>query len=297
MILVAGGTGFLGQVLIRHLLEMELPVRLLIKPSKETPRIVKGRPMDVAVASLNDIRGMKAAFRDIDVVIHLISDERRGGKADLTGVDVQGTQALLQAARHSQIRRFIFLSHLGADHGSAYAVLQTKSISETLIINSHIPYTIFRSAIIFGPGDQFTTSVVRLLKRSPGFVLLPGDGKALIQPIWVEDLVACIHWALESKNAENQVYNVGGSEYLTVRQAIEKIMQVIGKKRILFPVSPVYLRTFSLTLEQLFPHLPISPLWLDYLASDRTCSLDTLPRIFGIIPTRFSQHLAYLKGQ
>ena len=297
MILITGGTGFVGQVLVRHLMEMGKPVRLLIKPSKETPRVQKGRQLDVAVSSLKDERGLQAAFRGVDTVIHLVTDERRGSKADFTGVDVEGTQALLHAADRSQARRIIFLSHLGADQGSAFAMLQTKSISEAHIIHSQVPYTIFRSAIIYGPGDQLTSSIVRLLRQSPGFIFLPGEGKSLLQPLWVDDLVMCIIWALENRNAENKLFSVGGGEYLTIREIVEQIMTVTGKKRLLIPLSPVYLRTLALVIEQFKPRLPISPHWLDYLASDRTCSVDTLPRTFGIIPSRFANQLNYLKGK
>ena len=297
MILVAGGTGFIGQVLVKHLVDMDQPVRLLVRPSKETPKLLTGIPLDIAVSSLEDERGLRAAFRDVDVVIHLVSDERRGSKADFAGVDINGTTALLRAASQSQVKQLIYLSHIGADKGSAYAMLKTKSICESNIIRSQVPYTILRSAITYGPGDQFTTSILQLLKKSPGMIFLPGDGKTLAQPVWVDDLVACILWTLGNTNAINQIIPVGGGEYLTIRQILEVIMEVTGRKRQLSSLSPVYLRTLALIIEQFIGRLPISVNWLDYLASDRTCSIDTLPRIFGIIPSQFSNQLGYLKGK
>lgn len=297
MILVVGGTGFIGQILVRQLIDMGKSVRLLIKPSKDSPKLLKGVPVDVAVTSLRDERGLRAAFRDVSLVFHLVSDERQGSKANLTGVDVEGTIALVRTAKQANVKRMIYLSHLGADQGSAFAVLRTKSISETQILKSRVPYTIFRTAIVYGPGDQFTTSIARLLKYSPGFVLIPGDGSTLIQPIWVEDLIACMITAMDDPNMADQVFAVGGGEYFTLRQAIEKVMNVTGRKRILVSLAPAYLRTLALILEQFIPRLPISTHWLDYVGSDRTCSLDTLPRIFDIIPARFTQQLNYLRGQ
>jgi NADH dehydrogenase len=50
-------------------------------------------------------------------------------------------------------------------------------------------------------------------------------------------------------------------------------------------------------MESIFPGFPTTVYWLDYLAMNRTCSLDTLPRVFGILPERMSLRLAYLKDQ
>jgi uncharacterized protein YbjT (DUF2867 family) len=296
MILVAGGTGFIGQALVKHLVEMGKPVRLLIKPAKESPRLPKGVSIEAAVTSLQDERGMRAAFRDVDVVYHLVSDERRGSKANLLSVDIEGTKTISRISREMRVQQLIYLSHLGADQGSAFALLKTKSLAETHIIRSQVPYTIFRSAVIFGPGDQFTTSLVRLIKYSPGFVFLPGDGSTLLQPIWIEDLVTCLVAALGNPKMINKILAIGGGEYISLRQIVNEILTVTRRKRRLVTLSPVYLRAAALILEQFLPRLPISIHWIDYLGADRTCSLDTLPRQFGILPARFSNHLDYLRG-
>ena len=61
-------------------------------------------------------------------------------------------------------------------------------------------------------------------------------------------------------------------------------------------ISPPYLRAMTVILENMLPSLPSSPYWLDYLAINRTCSLDTIPRTFNLLPSRFSHRLDYLKG-
>lgn len=296
MILVVGGTGFIGRELVRQLMEMDMPVRLLVRPSRDTPKLLRGVSVEVAVTSLQDERGLRSAFRDVDIVFHLASDERRGSKADFSGVDIDGTRTLVKISREMGIKRMVYLSHLGADRGSAFAMLKTKSLAESHIIRSQVPYTIFRSAIVYGPGDQFTTAIARLLKYSPGLVFLPGDGSTLIQPIWVEDLVACLLATIENETTANQIFPVGGAEYFSIRDVLQIIMSITGRNRIVVPASPATLRQAAMILEQFIPRLPISVHWLDYLGSDRTCALDTLPRIFGIIPARFSHHLGYLRG-
>ena len=296
MILVAGGTGFVGRALVNQLLEQGEPVRLLVKPSKQTPVLPRGIPVEITVSSLLDERSLRSAFRNVDVFYHLVSDERRGGRADFAGVDVAGTESLIKIARQAGVSQLVFLSHLGTEQGSAFAMLQAKAIAENLIARSRIPYTILRSSIIFGPGDHFTTSLARLLKISPGIVLIPGQGATMLQPIWIDDLIACLIWTRQQENALNQTYSIGGGEYLTFRNILETVMQATGRRRYLVSLSPVYIRAITLVLQQFIPRYPISIHWLDYLADDRTCSLDTLPRTFGILPSRFSHHLDYLKG-
>jgi hypothetical protein len=57
---------------------------------------------------------------------------------------------------------------------------------------------------------------------------------------------------------------------------------------------PGYLRVISVWLEQ-NQRFPVSAYWIDYLAVDRTCALDSLSRDFNLIPARFHQSLDYLK--
>ncbi|MEA4906423.1 MAG: NmrA family NAD(P)-binding protein [Chloroflexi bacterium] len=295
MILVTGGTGFIGKVLIRQLVELGRPVRTLLRPSSYSPNLPRGIPVEAAVCSLRDERGLLAAMKDVDVIFHLAGGERLGARSDLTTVDVEGTQAIARAAVQAGVERMFYVSHLGADRASAYAVLKAKAIAEGHIVNSGIPYTIFRSAAVFGMGDRFTVPLARMLHRAPGVFFLPAGGETRIQPIWVEDLVTCMVLAMDDPGTGNQLIEVGGEDYFTFRQVIEIIQAKIHTRRSLIPLSPAYLRILSLFIEQSFPEFPISIFWLDYLAADRTCALDTLPRRFGLLPARFAQRLDYLQ--
>ena len=251
--------------------------------------------VEVAVCSLNDERGLRAALKDIDIVYHLAGSERIGSKAKLSEVDINGTQVVSNTAAEAGVKQIIYLSHLGADRASAFAVLKSKAIAEGFIAQSGIPYSIIRSGVAFGPGDQFTTSIARLLRKAPGFIFLPGDGSNLVQPIWVNDLVNSLAWVIEDKSMLNQTISIGGGEFFTFKEVVEIIKQKISAKKILIPLSPAYIRTMTLWLEQFSKDFPISIYWLDYFASNRTCALDALPRLFGIMPARFAYNLDYLK--
>lgn len=299
MILVTGGTGFIGKALIRQLVEMGQPVRTLVRPSPRSPSLPRGVAVDVAVSSLNDPRGLRGALVGVDTVYHLVSAERHGPRASLMKTDIQGTRAVVEAAVDAGVKRIFYVSHLGADRASAYPVLKAKAIAEEYIRRSGLDYTILRSAIVFGPNDGLTTGMARLLKALPSFFLIPGDGRTLLQPLWIEDLVTCLAWALEDSETLNRTVEIGGPEYLTFTQVVEEVMEATGIRRTLVNVPPPYIRGMTVSLESYFAKrkLPVSVYWLDYLAVNRTCALDTVPRVFNLMPSRMSQRLAYLSGQ
>jgi len=294
MILVTGATGFIGRALVRHLSQTGQQVRVLLRPSPRSPRIPKGVPVEVAVVSLSDERGVRAALRGVDQVYHLASATSQGRRGNLLTTDIEGTRTLAQASRDAGIQRLIFLSHLGADRASAFPMQKAKGIAEEHIRKSGVPHTIVRSSIVFGPEDSFTNNLAGLLRVVPFFFPIPSDGRTLIQPLWVEDLVTCLVWTLENPETVNQTYEVGGGEYFTVRQIFETLMGVTRTRKILVPLPPPYMRALLVMLDSFVPNFNISTYWLDYVAVNRTCSVENLPRTFGLMPARFAYRLDYL---
>lgn len=295
MILITGGTGFIGNVLVRHLSNLGYQTKLLIRPSKQSPHLPYGIRTEVAITSLNDAKGLRAAMKGVDVVYHLASAEFLGRQAKLTHVDVAGTQAIVEAATQAKIERIIFLSHLGADRSSAFPLLKAKGIAENAIKSSGIPYTIFRSALTYGEGDHFTNPLAFLLKLSPYFAMLPDGGSTILQPIWVEDLASVITWCLDLSHTINETIELGGVEYLSFKEICTIIAKTIKIKREYISISPILLNRITEILEIIAPNFPTSVFWLDYLASNRTTSLDVLPRVFSLVPARMNQRLSYLK--
>jgi uncharacterized protein YbjT (DUF2867 family) len=295
MILVTGGTGFVGRALVRQLVTNGQSVRTLIRPSARTPNLPRGVPVEVAVVGLNDERGLRAALRGVDVVYHLAGAEHEGAQSNILETDAHGTQHLAQAAAESRVRRFFYISHLGADRSSYYPLLKVKAIAEEHIRKSGIPHTIFRSALLYGPEDHFTTAFARLAALSP-VVFMPRNGDVLLQPLWVEDLVTCLLWSLENSDTVNQTIEIGGAEYFPFRQALEIILETIKLRRPLIPVGLPYLRALTITMESALPGFPLSTFWIDYFSNNRTCATDTISRVFGFLPARFTYRLDHLKN-
>jgi NADH dehydrogenase len=294
MILITGATGFIGRALVRHLSETGQQVRVLLRSSPTSPRLPRGVPVEVAVVSLSDERAVGAALRGVDQIYHLATAGTEGRRGNLPKTDIEGTRVLAQVAASAGIARLIFLSHIGADRASAFPIQKSKGIAEEHIRKSGVPYTIIRSSVVFGPEDQFTNSLAQLLRAAPGFFPIPSDGRSLLQPVWVEDLVTCLMWALQNPEMVNQTYEIGGGEYFTLRQLLETLMTVTHRRRLLVPIPPPWMRALMVALDTFIPSFNISTYWLDYVAVNRTCPVDNMPRIFGLMPARFGYRLDYL---
>jgi NADH dehydrogenase len=294
-VLVTGATGFVGRAVLPKLTQAGHQARILLRPSPASPRLPRGVPVEVGLSSLNDPRGLRADLLEVEAIIHLASAEGQGSGADLMRHDAEATRTLIEAASGSGVRRILLLSHLGADRASAYPVLQAKALAEEAVRHGTLPYTIVRSAVVFGAEDRFTTSLAMTLALSPGIFLLPSGGRTPLQPLWIDDLATALVWALDEDALTGRTYEIGGPEYLTLRDVVELVMAACRIRRTLVEARPWLLRGLFRAGEAILPRPPFTPFWIDYLASSRTGALDTLPRAFGLVPSRMQDRLGYLR--
>jgi NADH dehydrogenase len=253
--------------------------------------------VDVALASLNDPRGIRAALVGVDSIVHLASAERTGNPAALQRTDIEGTRTLAEAGAQAGVRHLVFVSHLGANRESAYPVMRAKALAEEHLRLAGVPHTILRSAVLFGAEDHFTRPLAMLGASVPLVFLLPGEGDALLQPLWVEDLATAITWTLEDREPSGESLELGGPEYHSLRQVMSLVLPAAGLTRIILPTRQPYLRAGAAALRRLLPRPPITPFFLDYLATNRTAEIDSVPRLFGLQPARLEAHLDHLRGK
>lgn len=295
MILLTAGTGFISGVMRKQLEKLGMSYRLLVSTSQNINYLTEGMSINIAVSSPHDERGLRAALKDIEVIYHLAGVERIGGEEGLQEKEVKEIDILVKVSKDMGVKRFFYLSHLGADRASAFGMMKAKGIAENIIINSGIDYTILRTGLVYGPGDEFTQNLAKLIRMSPLLILVPGEGKMLVQPIWVNDLVTSLLWSLDLQESKNRVIEVGGPEQLSFYEVVETVARAIHKKPKILPSNMIYLGILTQFLQGMKKKFPINTLWFDYLAENRVADLDSMPRHFGINPARFGQNLNYLK--
>ncbi|MBN1440694.1 MAG: NAD(P)H-binding protein [Anaerolineales bacterium] len=292
-ILVTGSTGFIGRVVSRVLAGRGHSLRLLVRPSPRLPPMPVPRA-EVVVASFEDEGGLRAAAAGIDAIVHLASAEGEHRRRDLFAVDVEGTRNLLASAKAAGVKRILYLSHLGADRSSAYPFLQAKGIAENALMNSGIPALILRSSLVFGAGDSFTNAVALFAHLLPAVFFIP-EMDTYLQPLWVEDLAACMEYCLAEDRYIGEILSIGGPEHLSFQQIVETVLDAIRAPRMIVPLWPPLARSGLWLMDWGLPHSPFTPFWMDYLAVPSTCEANSLSRLFGLKAAALRESIGYLR--
>lgn len=298
MILVTGATGLVGRHLVPQLVAAGWPVRVLIQPRRRQRQFPWPPSVEVAESELSDLAGLHAAFQRVHTVFHLASAQWWGTPRDLERVDLEGTRAVITAARSARIGRFYYLSQLGAEPASAFGLLRIKGQAEGLVRSSGLAYTILRCGVIFGPEDRFVNGIAMLLRTNPLVYFQPGQGESLLHPLYVQDLVQALLNSLDTIDLVDAAIEIGGGEYLTYNEMIRTVMRVSGAQRLIVSVPPYLLRAVNRVVSRLVLRWPMTPQWFDILASNRTAKLGNLYDYCGVRPVRFEDTLlTYMPGR
>ena len=299
MILVTGATGQIGRALVERLTRDGQPVRVLL-PTRGGKPIRARLPAEVSMAagSIHDAETLHQAMIGVHTIFHLASAQWWGRRRDLERVDLQGTRSLVTAGRSARIGRLVVMSHLGAAPSSAFMLMRIKGQVEEITRASGLAYTIFRSGIVFGPEDSFVNGIARLLRANPFWYLQPGQGEGLLHPIYINDLVEALINSMENLNTIDQTLEIGGPEYVTYNEMVRTVMRVTGAQRMLVSVPPYFLRSLTGLMNRFVPRWPMTPQWLDILASNRTAPLGNMFDLFGVRPARFEDTIVtYMRGR
>lgn len=237
---------------------------------------------------------LRTALKGIHTVIHLASSEVRGRNRLLRLVDVAGTQRLVEESRRAGVQRLIYVSRIGADPNAAHPLLRAKGEIERVIIGSDIPYTIIRSASLYGRGDRFTEIVLSLGLWSWPLVWLPGGGDLPLQPLWVEDLARCLVAALNRPDLLNKTVTVAGDERYSYRSMVLTLLQERGVDRLPLSMPLVLLRPFTTILFSWWYWPPVTRYFVDRFFVPELADLDSMVRQFGFRPARLADNAAYL---
>lgn len=297
MILITGTRGFVGKSLVPLLNDNGYSVRCLVHSVLENEYRDDFSHRDLVFASMGDPSALRQAMVGIDTIIHLASAQCHGGLQQLMEVDYKGTRQLLAAAKEMGVSRFVYPSHLGAGRSSAYPILKIKGVIEEFVRRSGVPFTIMRSAAIFGANDQFTNTLALLMKSIPGVFPRPGSGKSIRQPIWIGDYANCVTRLISDSRFNNETISIGGPEFLSVDQMLESIMKAIRIRRLLVSMPVVQMRWIITSLRKIFRASSITSNWIDYVSRDCNCEINSVYRYFGIRPVQFDQSIGYLTNK
>jgi NADH dehydrogenase len=198
MLLLTGATGLVGSSLLRRLVAEGAQVRCLVRdPRRLGAQRVR---VQIALGDLADPRSFRNALRGVRTVVHLaasIRDQPQGSIEEINGI---ATWRMVEAAERSGAERFVFISTLGASTHHRARLLRAKALAEQAVRETRLQSTVFAASIVYAPGDHWLT----LLERMALLPLMPvsGNGRALYQPIWADDVADCIAAALPAPGAD-----------------------------------------------------------------------------------------------
>jgi NADH dehydrogenase len=240
MLLLTGATGLVGSALLRRLVAEGAQVRCLVRdPRRLGAQRVR---VQIALGDLTDPPSFRNALRGVQTVVHLaasIRDQPRGSIEELNGI---ATWRMVEAAERSGVERFLFFSVLGASTHHRSRFFRAKALAEQAVSEADLSSTVFAPSIIYAPGDPWLT----LLERLALLPVMPlsGRGRASFQPIWAEDVAACVIAALRAGDSGTHArYELAGPETLSHSEIVRLVLRSLGRRRPLLQIpTPIVSR-------------------------------------------------------
>ena len=237
-VLVIGGTLFIGRGLVTALLKAEHEVTILHrKPGHDL-----GKRVREIVVDRNDTPALQTALtgQKFDVVYDNVYDWRRG----TTAAQVEATAR----AAGDRLQRYVYMSSVAAygdglnhhegdalapdNHPDSY--VRNKAMSERALFRMHqrngFPVVTLRPPYIYGPGNPYYREAFFWDRiRDNRAIVLPGDGRRLMQFVYVKDLIAAALKAAEDTHAIGHAFNVANLKPITQFDLVNILGDVAGK--------------------------------------------------------------------
>ena len=293
MILVTGATGFVGRRVVAALAAEGRSVRALVHSASHAHALPDYQG-DTVEGDVLSPATLEMACDGVDAVIHLAAVIRERRAASYQQINNQGTQNILAAAEAAGVRKFVHASTVGATSDPDVPYLYSRWMAEQEVERSVIPHTIVRFSVGFGEGDEFFNTIAALVKVAP-IVPVAGDGKALFQPIAVEDAAKCLVATLDTEALAGQTIEAGGPVLLTYDEIVDLIAETLGAKikKLHAPMS--VMTAVAVLLETITPRPPVTHGQLKMLRGNSTTDLASVETHFGFAPRSPRDNIDYVK--
>ena len=252
--LIFGGSGQIGRHLIRKLTKSDYRVIVVTRNIHQKGHIIKTQGnagyIDIVEANIFEEDKIKGLFERVDICINLIGIlyEKKG--SSFRNIHTLFPSLLAKLCKQNNLKHFIHLSALGINEAKDSDYARSKLYGEKEILKNFPLSTILRPSVVYSVDDNFTTNFMTLLNRLPVFPLYY-NGKTKFMPIHSSDLVDIIHNVI-SENVYSQIIECVGPETLSLKEIIEKLLNLIDKRRILLPM-PLIFGKLTAKFFQLFP--------------------------------------------
>jgi uncharacterized protein YbjT (DUF2867 family) len=292
VILVAGGTGFVGNTVVHAFRAAELPVRVLArKPEKQDTLRAWG--CEIVQGDMTDPESLRRAVEGCHTVVHFVAI-LLGSRDAFERIMVQGTRDLVEVAKEAGVKRLALMSALGTEEGREIApYFHAKWEEEQAVKYSGLEHVIFRPSFVFGTAGGLLAQQIRLVRYSP---VTPILGRHRMQPIWIDDLAAFFTRAVTTDEAANRTFDLGGPDRLTWAELHALIRKTLGKRRFALVMPPGLLKAGA-SVGQILPPLNGARSAVEMLdLGDSVCDPQPAIDAFGVKPIGIEEQVRRAVG-
>ena len=254
-VLIFGCSGQIGRSIVRKLTKDNYIVTAVTRNIHQKGIILKtlGNAgfINIVEANIFDEKKIRELFSKADICINLVGIlyEKKKGNT-FKNIHSVFPSLLAKLSKQYNLKHYIHLSALGINEAIDSSYAKSKLEGENRILKNFPLATILRPSIVYSVEDKFTTSFMTLLNRLPFFPLYY-NGSTRFAPIHCSDLTDTIHYVI-TKNIYSKIIECVGPEIITFREILEKLLQLIEKKRILLPL-PLPIANLSARFFEILP--------------------------------------------
>jgi uncharacterized protein YbjT (DUF2867 family) len=237
LVTIFGGSGFLGRHVVRALAQHGWRIRVAVRRpdlANYLQPIGKVGQIHSVQANVRYPTSVEAAVRDADAVVNLVGILAESGRQRFDAVQTFGARAIAKATQEAGITTLVHMSAIGADVNGPSLYARSKGRGESAVHQLMPQAVVVRASVIFGPDDAFFNRFASLARILPALPVIGGETK--LQPVFVGDVAQAIATALEGKAEPGATYELGGPEVRTLRQLMQFVCDVTGRRRLLMPV-------------------------------------------------------------
>ena len=275
-VLIVGANGHLGHVVVETALEKGYEVRAAdVKMDRLDSMEHAGlEKVQVDVTKKETIAPL---MNGVSGVISTVGLWRETPPFTFDSVDRQGNINLFEAAAEQGVKKAVYVSLLNAEKARKAKVMLAKRAVEEYLEKSGLDYTVFRPSGLFH--DFVEVFKPQIMK---GTVRGLGDGSLVMQPLSPRDLSLCMVNALKNPKASCSIFNIGGPERYTYKEAISMVARAMGKEPKI-SYTPIWMATaLAYIINWIKPGGFLQPDWIEILTMDSVADVEPIKEVFAI---------------